>query len=329
MKRVVPILLLCALGVCACTDADDSILLGTLERERVAVTAEASERILRIDVAEGDEVQAGDPVLLLDTRRVDAGLAQAEAAARRADAVLDELRNGTRVEAVDAARATLSGAAASVLNARRERDRLAAIRKRGLIAQADLDRAETALRNAQATRDAAQANLAELLNGTRIEDIEQAEAAQAEAQAVVEQWRLTRSRYEVRAPRDGRVDALPFKLGDQPAPGAVLVSLLAGPAYARIYVPASQRHGLDLGTECSVRATGIEQAYPARLRSIRAEPAFTPYFALTGDDASRLSYRAELVLTGSQSEDLPIGLPVQADCTGKATAAAPRDLSDS
>lgn len=305
-----------------CRSPDESLLLGTLERERVTVTAQASERVMRIDVAEGDEVHAGDPILSLDPRRSDSRIEQARAEVRRAESVLAELRNGTRLEEIDAARAELNGAIASAENARRERERLAAIRKRGLIAQADLDQAETALRNASSQRDAARARLAERLNGTRIEDIEQAEAGVASARAALSQLELDRARYDVVAPRDGHIDALPFKLGDQPAGGAVVVSLLAGPTYARVYVPASQRNHVRQGTACTVRVTGIDRSFAARVRSIRSDPAFTPYFALTGNDASRLAYRAELVLDKQEDVTLAAGIPAQATCSQDAKAGA-------
>ena len=311
---VLGVVLVSVLG--GCKSSDESRLLGTLERERVAVTAQASERIMRIDVAEGDAVHAGDPILSLDPRRVDARIEQARAEVRRAESALAELRNGTRIETIDAARADLSGAVASTANAKRERDRLTEIRKRGLIAQADLDQAETALRNAAAQRDAARARLAERLNGTRIEEVEQAEAGLSSAQSTVDQLELERARYDVVAPRDGRVDALPFKLGDQPAAGSVLVSLLAGPIYARIYVPASQRTNIRQGSTCTVNVTGSEKSFRATVRSIRSDPAFTPYFALTGDDASRLAYRAELVLDGPDADALAAGIPAQAQCNG-------------
>lgn len=297
-----------------CRSADESLLLGTLERDRVTVTAQASERITRVDLSEGDEVHAGDAILSLDPLRIDARIEQAAAEVRRAEAALAELRNGTRIETIDAARADLSGAVASAANAKRERDRLAEIRQRGLIAQADLDQAETILRNTTAQRDAARARLAERLNGTRIEDIEQAEASLASAESAVDQLKLERARYDVVAPRDGHIDALPFKLGDQPAAGAVLVSLLAGPVYARVYVPASQRGQIRQGSACTINVTGTEKPFQARVRSIRSDPAFTPYFALTGDDASRLAYRAELVLEGPATDALAAGIPAQARC---------------
>lgn len=307
--------LVLALGLAGCTRQAPPQMLGTLEWDRVGVVAEVSEPILDIAVIEGDAVHAGDPILRLDPRRSDAQLAQAQADRRRAQAALDELRHGTRIETIDAARATLHGAESTQANARRERDRLAEIRRRGLIAQADLDNAETVLRTATAQASAARANLAELLNGTRIEDIEQAEAALASTQANVEHLRLSRARLDVRAPRDGRVDALPFKTGDQVPLGATVVSLLSGDApYARLYVPASRRPALDRGTRCRVHVEGVDGAFDATIRSLRSDPAFTPYYALGGDDASRLAYRAELVLDGDAAKNLPAGLPVQAEC---------------
>ena len=307
-----------ALLAAGCHRPQAQQMLGTLEWDRVAVAAEVSEPIVSIAAKEGDVVHAGDPILALDPRRTDAQLAQAKAEAQRAESALAELRHGTRIETIDAARATLSGAESTQQNARRERDRLAEIRKRGLIAQADLDNAETALRTATAQANNARANLTELLNGTRVEDIEQAEATLASAQANVEHLTLTRARLDVRAPADGRVDALPFKLGDQPPLGATLVSLLSGAApYARIYVPASQRAQLAEGARCRVNIEGVGTTFTATTRSLRSDPAFTPYFALTGDDASRLAYRAELVLDGDDARKLPAGLPAQAECDGR------------
>ena len=311
----------CALAVAAvtpaCHRANPQMMLGTLEWDRVAVSAEASEPILRMDVSEGAIAHAGDAILSLDPRRTDAALAQAVAEAEHAQAALAELRHGTRIETIDAARATLAGAESMQANAKRERDRRAEMRKRGLIAQADLDNAETALRTTTAQSNNARANLGEMLNGTRIEDIEQAEAQLAAAKAAAEHLKLTRERLDVRAPVDGRVDALPFKLGDQPPAGATLVSMLSGAApYARIYVPASHRARLAEGARCRVRVEGVDAGYTATIRTLRSDPAFTPYFALTGDDASRLAYRAELVLDGDAAKNLPAGLPAQAECDG-------------
>ena len=133
----------------------------------------------------------------------------------------------------------------------------------------------------------------------------------AAARAALDTLKLTRERLTVRAPRAGRVDALPFHPGDQPPVGAELVSMLVGDApYARVFVPAPQRASLDVGARFTVTVEGVATPFTATLRSIRSEPSFTPYYALAGDDATRLVYRAELLLDGGA--DLPAGLPVSA-----------------
>lgn len=62
-----------------CAKPAPSPLLGTLEWERIAVAGEASEPILRIDVAEGVDVRAGDAILSLDPKRTNTQVEQASA----------------------------------------------------------------------------------------------------------------------------------------------------------------------------------------------------------------------------------------------------------
>jgi len=52
---------------------------------------------------------------------------------------------------------------------------------------------------------------------------------------------------------------------------------------------------------------------------VRSEPSFTPYYALSGDDAARLSYLAEVTL-GNDAAQLPPGLPVRVEFARAANA---------
>jgi HlyD family secretion protein len=312
IKRILLPMTLVLLAACHRDEAPPP-LLGTLEWDRIAVPAEVSEPITRIEVREGEQVSEGQLLLTLDARRTQAQLDAAQADVRRLTAALDELRHGARVETIEASRAALARTRAAAANARLARDRAAEIRKRGLNSQADLDNATAALRQADADASAAKANLAELLHGTRPEQLEQGEAQLAQAQANLTQLAITLERLSVRAPRAGRVDALPFKLGDRPPQGAAIVSLLVGDApYARVFVPEAQRSGLRQGARFRVTVQGVEKTFDASATRIASEASFTPYYALTGDDASRLVYRAELVLEGSAARELPAGLPCQA-----------------
>jgi HlyD family secretion protein len=210
-------------------------------------------------------------------------------------------------------RANLARARAALADAEREHTRIADLRRRELVAASELDAAIAERDQRRAETEEAAAQLAELTRGTRPEQLEQAAAAVEAAKASLQELELTRERLSVRAPRAGRVDALPFKPGDQPPLGAELVSLLVGDApYARVFVPAPRRGSLEPGARFTVRVEGVDAPFTATLRSIRSEPSFTPYYGLTGEDATRLVYRAELVLEGADAHNLPAGLPVTA-----------------
>jgi HlyD family secretion protein len=307
----VEILLVAALALAACADKGPAPLVGSLEWDRVAVTAELSEPVMQWHVAEGDRVEAGAVVLELDARRQDARIAEQEAQLAAMEAQFAEATHGARVETIDAQRANLARARAAQTDAETEYTRVAELRKRELVAQSLVDQALAARNQRRAETQAAEAQLRELTAGTRPEQVEQAAASVAAARASLDTLKLTRERLTVRAPRAGRIDALPFRAGDQPPVGAELVSMLVGDApYARVFIPAPRRTELKIGSRFQVQVEGSSTTYPATLRSVRSEPSFTPYYALAGNDASRLVYRAELLLDGGA--ELPAGLPVTA-----------------
>jgi HlyD family secretion protein len=301
-------------GLAGCDDPGPAPILGTLEWDRVAVTAELAEPVLKWDVAEGDRVEAGAVLLELDARRQDARIAEAKSDLAMSEARLAELANGATIETIDAARANLARTRAAQEDAETEYTRLAELRKRELVAQSAVDQALAARNQRRAETTQADAQLRELTRGTRPEQIDQATAGVAAARAALESLKLTRERLTVRAPRAGRIDALPFRAGDQPPVGAELVSMLVGDTpYARVFVPAPRRTEIDIGARFQVSIEGMATPFTAKLRSIRSEPSFTPYYALAGDDASRLVYRAELLLDGGNGvAELPAGLPLTA-----------------
>lgn len=302
------------IAVSGCEGEGHPTLLGTLEWDRVSLPAEASETILAWHTAEGDRVQAGQLLLELDPRRQDARIAQAQGEVAQAQARLSELSNGARLETIDAAQAVLRRDRAVLTAAEQDFSRIEKLYKRGLVAIAELDKARASRDQARAELANASAQLRELKSGSRVEQIEQAAAALEAAQGNLAQLQVGRQHLSVRAPRAGRVDSLPFKPGDQPPQGAVVVSLLVGEApYARVFVPASQRSALHIGEPLRVKVEGIAEPFAAKVRSISSEASFTPYFALTGDDASRLVYRAELLLEGEAARQLPAGLPLSAE----------------
>ena len=287
--------------------------LGTLEYDRISLPSPAAERIVALDVREGDRVRAGQPLLKLDPAHTQAQLAAAEAQARQQEEALRELQVGPREEDIAKARADLAAAQAGARQARAYYNRLLALKGKDFISAADLDTARAAAGNADGRVGATRAALDELLHGSRPEDIAQAQSALAAAQANSQAQRVLLGKLDVVAPRDGVVDSIPYKLGDQAPVGAPLAILLGGHApYARIYVPEQQRANVRVGDVVIVHVDGHDHALRGRVRMVRSEPVFTPYYALIGADAARLSYIAEVAL-GSDAAGLPAGLPLHVE----------------
>lgn len=285
--------------------------LGTLEYDRITLPSPAAERIVSIDVTEGQRVAVGARLVTLENTRVEAQTRVLQADAQRQRDTLAELEAGARSETIAQARANLATAQAHARDANAYYARVQALARQRLVAAVDIDRARAAANSTEAQVGAMTAALAELTNGTRKEQIAQAHSATRAAEAALAVQKITLDKLNVVAPRAGRIDSLPYKLGDQAPVGAPLAVMLVGDVpYARIYVPEQIRADVKVDDHLTVVVDGRAQTYRGRVRMIRSDPSFTPYYALIGKDAARLSYLAEVELDQTAA-DLPAGLPVR------------------
>jgi HlyD family secretion protein len=300
-----------ALALAACGDADEA-LLGTLERDRIELVAEAQETIVEVAVREGVAVKEGQLLLRLDPAAAAARLDQARANATQAERRHAENLAGARKEQVSQARALAAGASARAETESKEYGRIEKLVADQLLPASALDRQRAIRDSAIADERAARDRLAELVNGTRAEVVEQSAAALAAARAQVAELELSLERHTVRAPRDGIIDALPYKLGERPPKGAPVVVMLAGgQPYARVFVPETSRAAVAAGTPASVYVDGTGRDWTARVRYVSSEAAFTPYYALNERQRGRLAFLAEVELTEPDAARLPAGVPVE------------------
>lgn len=145
---------------------------------------------------------------------------------------------------------------------------------------------------------------------TSPELVDRANSAWVQAKADEQKARLIIDRLSIRASQAGRVDSLPFELGELPPVGSVLAVLLVGDApYARLYVPEPLRSDMAIGDTVQVEVDGRDSDYVGEVRRIANDASFTPFYALSKHDRSRLVYVAEVTL--SDAADLPSGLPVE------------------
>lgn len=294
-----------------CQESDNGIALGTVERDRVALTATAAEVVVDLPVAEGAPVKKGDVLVRFDDQRQRAEVARANAEVERADANLEKLENGAREEELAAAQAKVSGARAALLETEQNFDRAKDLRSRGTASQASYDAAVANRDAAQSNLKSAREQLRQLENGARPEDLAMAKAELVAAEASRDSAEKILSDLTVTASRDGVLDSLPWNLGERVTVGSPVAILLAGDGpFARVYVPEPYRVKIKPGDHLKVRIDGLDKELNGTLRWISSEPAFTPYYALNQEQRARLMYLAEVDLPAS-ANDLPGGVPAQ------------------
>jgi len=182
---------------------------GTVEARTVSVGSRTGGRVQQVLATEGDNVKAGQALLVFEPGDVPAQKMMAEGQLAQAQANLDKLEAGSRPEEIEAARARAEQAVAALqesrTGARREQiaqqearlsaaqvaldkakldnDRIKSLFAKGAASKMEADNADAGQRSAIAQRDAQKEVLDELKNGERKEQQEQAAARAKEAQA--------------------------------------------------------------------------------------------------------------------------------------------------
>ncbi len=232
----------------------------------------------------------------------------------QAAARLAELQRGPRAERIKEAQARLRGAESELVRAEAEFERVKSLIEKQLAATETLDSARTQRDRARADRDASNAALQELLAGTTVEELKQATAALSQTEARLRGLKIIQERLTVTAPRKGRLDSLPFELGERPQAGETVAVLLAGETpYARVYVAETWRARIMQGMSATVLIDGMDTPFSGRVRMISRDAVFTPFYSLTERDRSRLSYLAEVELEDPAARQLSSGVPLRVE----------------
>lgn len=285
-----------------------------LGRERVVIP-ETTGRIARVLVEEGDVVVAGQLLAVIDNSELSARVAQAAANRDLRQAELTRMRAGPRAQEIERARATLSGAEAQAELARVELERRQRMYAQKLISAQELAEHQAQARIGAADVRRAKAELSLLLQGNRREDIAQAEAAFAVAEAELNAAKALLAHSEVRSPIDGVLLKRVLNEGET-------VTALAPQPFAylgdtRQRVVRAEVSELDLaGLRVQAKAWIATDAYPGRRfegQVTRIAGRMGPRQSLTDDPAEfRDAKVIEVTIQLHDAPELPIGLRVDA-----------------
>jgi len=246
---------------------------GRLEATEVDVATKLAGRLLEVRVREGDRVEAGQVVAVLDTDSLEAQQRQAQAEQHRSQ------------QEREVALAKVEQQESELDYARRElarQERLAHTGK--FVAEDQLDQARTKVRTAVAALRAAQV------------EVVATEAAVAAAQASIERIAVDIADSTLKAPRGGRVLYRLSEPGEVLGAGGKVLTLLdLSDVYLVIFLPAPAAGRLALGGEARIVFDAAPTyVIPASVSFVSPRAQFTPKQVETQSVREQLAFRVKV-----------------------------------
>lgn len=317
--RIVRLALLLVSAAVACSEAVSDLVeaTGTLEVVEVRVGATVPGRVVRVFVAEGATVRAGDTLAVLTQPTLQADQQQRQARSRVARATLDELEHGARAEELRRAEAELAATEADAARAARDAERLKGLAERQVVSAQQYDAARSLATGAAARRDGARAALALLSAGARAERVRGARAETEVADAATEGLRATERDLVLRAPVDGVVITRNVEPGEVVAAGVAVVTVAQLTRQSvRVFVSQASLSRLKAGQAVNGRLDAYpDRKFEGRVASIATKAEFTPRVALTERERNDLLFAVKVEFTdptGMLKAGLPITVQIEA-----------------
>lgn len=278
-------------------EGDGLTLYGNVDIREVEMAFRVPGRITEIPVDEGDRVEAGALLAVLDAAPVEDRVGEAEARIAEARANLARLENGNRAQDIAVARARVDAAQARMAEAQSDLDRREPLADAGAISRNQWEATQAEFRTAQAALTEARAALSLQREGARPEDIAAARARLASAEAARAATRTDLSDTRLLAASDGVIGTRAAEPGSLVQPGeTVLTVSIDRPLRVRAYVAETDLSRIAPGMAVTVSADGNPAEYTGRIGSISPRAEFTPRSVETEDLRTDLVYRVRIIV---------------------------------
>jgi multidrug resistance efflux pump len=327
---------------------------GTVETREIQIGSKIGGRVTAVPVEEGQIVKSGTTLVRFECDELKAQRAQAEASLEQTQADLDKMQRGNRPEEIAQAEATAHAQQAALEAARNgprrqeidqaQADYAAAVadaanadifskRMEKLIATDTIsrqqfddsrDKRDAAAQRAESERQ----HLALLQAGTRVEDLNAAEAKykQAEAAAILsrkgfrkEDIEASRGRLaeaqgrvaeldarlreaDLTAPADAVVEVVSVRPGDLVPAGRIVITMLeASQLWVKVYVPETDLAHVQLGQHATVRVDSFgNRAFEGHVGQIASQAEFLPRNVQTKSDREHEVFGVKIYVDNAQ-----------------------------
>lgn len=311
---------------------------GRIEAVEIDISARLAGRLKDVLVREGDFVEVGKVIALMDIEQLNAQKREADAQLTRARIAIDTAKSlvTQRQAEKDAASAVVSQNDVQLQSARRRLERSAQLFKSGTVSDQTLDDDRARVDGAVAALGAAKANLSasDAAIGTAKAQVVDAEAAVEAAQATVARIEADLRDSELKAPRSGRVQYLVAQPGEVIAAGGRVLNMLdIGDVFMTFFLSTADAGRTAIGSEARIVLDAAPQyVIPARISFVSDVAQFTPKTVETEEEREKLMFRLRAQVSKELLQkyiaQVKTGLPGRAYVKVDPAAAWPEALSN-
>lgn len=259
---------------------------GTIEAYKIDMRASMPGKLLFVSLPEGEQVQSGRLLAVIDTTSIALQRKQAYVKIQGIQPQLQSLKNQ---------REQLQ----TKLNyLQKQFDRFSQLVKSEGMPQSDLDQMEMQRNTVRQQLDNIPYKRASLLNQRK----------QLRAQIDLLNYQINES--QIHAPKSGVILTKYVEPGEQVQPGHLLATIgLVDTVWITMYVPEPKLSQIKLGDKITILPDGMQQNLSGRVEWISAEAEFTPKTVYTEDNRTSLSYGVRVTVPNPKGL-LKIGMPV-------------------
>lgn len=254
---------------------DPEEIQGEMEVEEYRVSGKVPGRIVELRAKEGDYVNAGDTLAIIEAPEVQAKMVQAQGAADAAQAIAQMAQNGARKEQIQAAAQLVEQAKAGLEIAEKSYKRMKSLYDERVISAQKFDEAEAMYKSAQAQVKTAQSHYEMAVNGARAEERRAASATAGQARGAVQEVAGYMRETVQTAQMAGEVTDVYPKVGELVGTGTPIMSIaMMEDQWATFHIREDQLKGLKVGQEITVRIPALDTEAKMKVTSMKDKGSF-------------------------------------------------------
>lgn len=260
--------------------SEPEIIQGYVEVSEYRVSSKVPGRVLELRVKEGDYVNVGDTLAIIDAPDVKAKLAQAQSAESAASAMDQMANNGTRREQINGAYALLQQAKAGLEIAQKSYNRVQRLYDEGVMSAQKRDEAFANYKAIEAQVKAAQSQYDMAVNGARREEKMAAAAQVNRAKGAVQEVNSYISETMQTAQKAGEVSDVYPKEGELIGTGSPIMSVsLLDDMWGTFNVREDQLDGMRIGSVITAYAPAFKKDIKMKVYYIKDQGSYATWKA--------------------------------------------------